>query len=210
MKIAHIVSTYPPYKGGMGNVAASFVAELQERGHDCTVFVPQYRKVDDQKDIVRIKPLLKYGNAGFIPQLYKYLDNFDVIHLHYPFFGGAETVYLYKKLHPKKPLIITFHMDVIGSGVVKLISSLYRKVIHYPILKSADIITCSSKDYASYSQMKEVIDSRFIELPFGTDFQGRPKLLSGKNKLLFVGGLDSAHAFKGVDILLKAVSKLED
>ena len=44
--------------------------------------------------IVRLKSPLIYWDGGMIPQLYSIVKNFDIIHLHYPFFGGAEYVYL--------------------------------------------------------------------------------------------------------------------
>ncbi|PIR13385.1 hypothetical protein COV49_02355, partial [Candidatus Falkowbacteria bacterium CG11_big_fil_rev_8_21_14_0_20_39_10] len=41
-KVAIISAVYPPYKGGIGNVAFNHARLLSERGSDVTVFVPTY------------------------------------------------------------------------------------------------------------------------------------------------------------------------
>lgn len=215
MKIGHIVCTYPPYKGGMGNAAQSFVIELEKRGHECWVFTPDYEGVGNDGRIMRLKPWLKYGNAAFIPGLYKELKNIDVIHLHYPFFGAALIVWFFKLMHPSKPLVITYHMDVKGRGLVRIISTMYRWLFSRLILSSANLLTCSSLDYAQNSQMKNIIKLRpFLDLPFGVS--DKFFALSNKNeqefsrRILFVAALDAAHYFKGVADLFEAIKLCED
>ena len=99
MKIAQIICTFPPYRGGIGNVAYYYSLELAYLGHEVTVFTPCYQKENKElKDVKvkRLKPVLKYGNAAFLPQLFWQLKNFDVIHFHYPFFGSDWIIYLIK------------------------------------------------------------------------------------------------------------------
>jgi len=98
MKIAHIVSTFPPYRAGIGNTAYQLSWELSNMGHDVTVLTRHYKGRTDLDDslpfkVRRLRPWLKYRNASFVPQLFWSLGKYDVIHLHYPFFGGAELVY---------------------------------------------------------------------------------------------------------------------
>ena len=45
MKIAHLVSTFPPYRGGMGNVCWEQADQLARLGHRVTVFTPQYKNI---------------------------------------------------------------------------------------------------------------------------------------------------------------------
>ncbi len=91
MRIAQIVCQFRPYKGGINETAYYFSRELVKLGHNVTVLTPLYDnklKSEEEMDgfkIKRIKPFLKYGNAAFIPKLWKELDNFDIIHLHEPF-----------------------------------------------------------------------------------------------------------------------------
>jgi len=42
MKIAHIVCTFPPYKGGMGNSVYHFVRILSQMGQEVIIFTPDY------------------------------------------------------------------------------------------------------------------------------------------------------------------------
>ncbi len=232
MKIAHIVSTYPPYYGGMGNVAFEMASRLAARGHTIEVFTPEYRRDNatseenktfaEREDFAtRLETPIKYGNAAYLPALARELDHFDLVHLHYPFFGSASLVAQWKKRNQKKPLVVTYHMDTRGTGVKGIFFKLYAALRMPAILKSADLLITSSFDYIEHSDACGVYRQtreKWVELPFGVDtnrFQPRekPDFLFDRHgfdsnipTIIFVGGMDSAHYFKGVPILLKAVS----
>jgi hypothetical protein len=106
MKIASIVCAYPPYAGGMGN-SAKQINELLSDKHEIKTFTPYTTKA-----------FLRYGHGAFFPQLLWQLKKFDYIYLHYPFFGTAEIVWLFKIFHKKQKLIIHYHMDVKGLSCV--------------------------------------------------------------------------------------------
>ncbi|MFA4942181.1 MAG: glycosyltransferase [Patescibacteria group bacterium] len=202
MKIAQIVCTYPPYAGGIGNSAKQFT-ELLEKSHEVTNFHPE-----------SIKPLIKVGHGAFIPALYKKLSKFDAIFLHYPFFGTAEIIWLFKRFHPQRKLIIYYHMDVLGLKPLTRLLSLPSLLIRPWLLKQADQIVCSSLDYIKNSQIKDIYNKypdKFKEIPFGVDTKvfcpNHPHDQNLKT-ILFVGGLDQAHYFKGVDNLIRACAKL--
>jgi len=85
MKIAEIISTFPPCHGGMGYICYHNSIELARRGHDVTVFTLDHGRSNYENDppeinIVRLKTPLLYGDGGLIPQLYCQLKKFDVIH----------------------------------------------------------------------------------------------------------------------------------
>lgn len=219
MTIAQIVCVFPPYKSGMGNSAYRIAKALAAREHNVAVFtpacgcLPKYEKRGNI-EIIRLKPLLKRGNGAFLPQLARKLKDFDIIHLHYPFFGGAEAVWLAKMISGKKfKLVLHYHMDVAGLPAALKILSLPSLFIRKSLFKRADAIICASFDYAANSGIKKFFKKykkKFFEVPFGVDVEKfRPKVQSAKTgplNILFVGGLDKAHYFKGVDILLKAVA----
>ena len=242
--IAHIVSTYPPYGGGMGNVAFYMVDELASRGHLVDVITPDYDKVPATKQqeikqqkevalgkqIVRLDPKVSYGNAAILTNIDKKLDQFDIVHLHYPFYGSSNIVRRWKKRNPSKLLVITYHMDSIAFGWKGIIFDMYAKYYTPKILKSADCITVSSIDYVLNSKVNELYQKnkqQWIELPFGVDTnrfcvassldkdQIKQRIYNkhGLNNqiptVLFVGGMDYAHYFKGVDILLDAIAMLK-
>ena len=115
MKIAHVVSTFPPQVGGMGQVALEEAQRLAKMGHEVTVFALGYAgtKYHDQDfpfKVVRLWTPFKYGDAGFAPQLFFKLKKFDVTHLHYPFYGSAQCVWWAKKLLAKVILSLTTWM----------------------------------------------------------------------------------------------------
>lgn len=200
MRVAVVVSTFPPYHGGMGNVAAAHAEALRRAGHDVTVFAPG----------INVRPLLRIGNAAVVPQLLWKLRGFDAVELHYPFFGGAEWVALWKKIYGRRArLAVLYHMDTVGRGLTGFIFRLYRRLLLRSILGAADVILVTSRDYLASSQIAFLMgDSRVVEMPLSVDTERyRP---GGKkiNAALFVGALDAAHYFKGIPVLLEAFAKI--
>ena len=230
MKIAIITPTFPPYAGGIGNVAAANARELIKLGHEVRVFTPQYGPVTEEitdVPIQRIKPLLRYGNGALITSFGWMLRGFDILHLHYPFFGGAEMIWLQRsKLKARgSKLIIHYHMDVVGEGMLKAFFKLHKKILLPRIIKMANRVIVTSLDYARQSNIAAAIErqpNHFVEVPNGVDLQSftpqpKPPALLKQHGIdpedkvvLFVGGLDRAHYFKGVGYLIEAMSRLRE
>ncbi len=200
MKVAVVVSTFPPYKGGMGNVAADHAAAFRRAGHDAAVFAPGQG----------LHPLFKIGNAACVPGLLWKLRGFDAAELHYPFFGGAEWVWLWKKTFGRRTrLTVLYHMDTVGKGFAARIFSLYRAFFLKAILRAADAIIVTSREYFASSQIAFLKnDPRVREIPLGVDTNFFRPGGEKKNAILFVGGLDAAHYFKGVPMLIEAFAKI--
>ncbi len=224
MKIAHVISTYPPYRGGMGAVAFEYVERLRARGHHAHVFTPRTRRVEhDPPYVHRIPSPVHVGNAGVLPSLAYRLGGFDLVHLHYPFFGGAEPLIVRKHVRPSQPLVMTYHMDVVGRGLKHLVFDAHRRVLFPWIVDRVDRILVSSDEYAKTSMLADVPNAlhKIRELPFGVDLErfhpGSDEELRRELKIpdetpviLFVGGLDRAHYFKGLPVLLDALSMMVD
>lgn len=202
MRIA-IITPVLGKAGGIGQVVEEQAARLSQRGHEVTVFSP-----------ANLRPLLRFGHAAWIPSLNKKLAGFDIIHLHYPFFGSAGRVVSCKNL------VITYHMDTLGQGIYRPIFRAYQKFCMPRIIRSADRVLVSSMDYAKHGDLAPLLDElkdRITELPFGVDttrFHPAPSSAYSREldqtKFLFVGGLDRAHYFKGVSILLRAFARLNN
>lgn len=208
------------------------VKQLVGLGHEVTVFTPKYNGLPAQVfglqkfgRVNYLKPWIKYGNAAFCPQLIWKLRKFDIIHLHYPAFGMAEIIWLMKSLRiSRHKLVIQYHMDLAGQGLLKYFFSFYTKFIFPSILKTADKIVVSSLDYAQNSVVGHLFKNhskKLVEIPLGVDTEhfkiAEPdpglaqKYSFGKKDkiILFVGALDRPHYFKGLDILLKAFSRMK-
>jgi len=221
MKIAQVVCAFPPYKAGIGNVAFDFADILSRSGQAVTVFTPRYGGVQsgghDNFKVDRLRPLLKYGNGAFIPGLFFKLSGFDIVHLHYPFFGAAEAVWLAKLAYGKKlRLFVHYHMDTDELSAVARILSLPSRLIRDFLFRSAESISCASLDYIENSGLSDFYrryPHKFHETLFGVDTEkfypvGDRRGSPGPAKILFVGALDRAHYFKGLDTLLGAVAGL--
>jgi glycosyltransferase involved in cell wall biosynthesis len=226
MKIASIVCAFPPYAGGMGN-SANRISQILRADHEVVDFTPY-----------NTKPWLKYGHGSVLGSLLWRLASFDYIYLHYPYFGTAEIVWLFKIFRKKTKLIIHYHMDVAGLNPLAQALSWPSRLIRSSLLNQADTIVTASLDYIKHSQIKKYYAAqpeKFREIPFAVNLEkfrphdlkqpaGNSLLAKAKEivsfvsakfikkdrfDLLFVGGLDTAHYFKGVDILLRAVANLK-
>ncbi len=223
MRVVHLACVAPPESGGMGQAAFDEVMGLQERGIEASLVSSSesasWRRVsgiggDENKIIKRLPTLLRIGNAALVRRLDVAMADADIIHLHYPWYGVAEPL-LWKR--PKKPVVVTFHMDATAEDWRGTIFSLHRRFLQSRLLRHASRVLVTSRDYAEHSSLAPLLSDlgdNVIELPFGLDtdfFSPAPELLTTHYSLLtpstvlFVGGLDKAHHFKGLSILLQAL-----
>lgn len=216
MKIAHVVSTFPPHIGGMGAVCYNEAKRLAENGHDVTVFTLKYlgATYDDVKfpfKVVRLKPWVRFGDAGLVPQILNYLKGFDLVHLHYPFYGGAEWL-----CFSKIPMIITYHMDAQVSGVKVVIAKAYNLFWPKILFARAKKIIAVDAEHFKKTKFGQLFFNKTVEIPNGVDtdiFNSHPvdleKLgltsLKDKKIILFVG---NPIQLKRLDLLLNAVKLL--
>jgi len=216
VKIAHVVGTFPPHFGGMGSVAFEEAKRLGDLGHEVTVFTMQYpefvyQKYDWPFRVVRIKPVVKLGDAGLVPQLLKEIKGFDLVHLHYPFFGGAEMIW-FSKLFNHEKYVVTYHMDAKPDTFLKkVIQVKYNFFYSRAIFKNAEKIMVVDENFYESSYLKNQISKPVEVLWNGVDervFRPLPhvKEASKYNKtLLFVGNL---LMVKRLDLLIQVLKGL--
>lgn len=227
MRIAHVTATFPPQYTGTGIVCYYNALGLARLGHQVTVFTvahPSGDYVYPKGIVVRcLPPLFRIGNAPFLPELL-HLRGFDVVHLHYPFYFGSEIVF-FKALTDNLNYVVTYHQDVLFPGVLRFVAELHHRVLGQLILTKAQKVLATSWDYAQFSRLRKLIQKNpglVGVLPNGVDTQRfRPGIAGNALRekygfddksavLLFVGALDRAHYFKGVEILIRALSYLPD
>ena len=223
LKIAQVVCSFPPYRGGMGNVAFNLADCLSQLKQEVIVFSPKLSSLDhDIKSYFRIyklAPQFKYGNSAVVLQLCYLLLKYDIVHLHYPFLGASLATLFSKILKGKRQkLVVHYHMDLVGRDWKSLVYRLYNSIFLPLLARFADRILVTSQDYLKTSLIYKYYlkyQNKFFILPNGVDldyFRPKPRDtglvnkygLAGKKGILFVGALDSAHYFKGVNYLLKA------
>jgi len=225
MKIAFVVATFYPRVGGMGEVCYQEAKELSDLGHDVTVFTLSYEKSDYQMDkemkfkVKRLSALIRLGDAGFAPQLLLYLVGFDVVHLHFPFYGSGFLVFLANVIF-NIPYVVTYHMEAKPLGYFKKIIQFFSdKLASKKILERAKKIVLVNKQLQQGSSLlAKFSPSLMVEIPNAIDtdiFYKRnvnskilnQKDFSGKNILLFVGNL---LYIKRLDLILSALQKISD
>ena len=221
MKIAEVVATFPPHHGGMGYVCFYNAMELARRGHDVTVFTldrgqAPLGNAPEEFRVKRLRTPLSMGDGGIVPQLFTLTKGFDVVHLHYPFYGGAEYVYLASLLRGQRYLL-TYHMDVYGDTLLKnAIIRTYEAVFMKRIIRGAALVGALTPEHIKSSKAARFIDwNRVVEMPNGVDTErfspGRRDAslvkkygLEERTVVLFVGNL---QPFKGLHLLMEAVSR---
>ncbi|KKS34969.1 MAG: Glycosyltransferase (Modular protein) [Parcubacteria group bacterium GW2011_GWC2_42_12] len=231
MRIAQIVCTFPPYRGGIGNSVYNISDRLADLGHEVTVFTPAYNYSDGASQfadqpvdtegkftVERLRSIVKFGNGALIPQLFFKLNNFDIVHLHYPCYGALKAVLLRKLWSGKRmKLVLHYHMDNQATGFKGFIFYLYKIFILPIFVRAAKIITCASLDYIKHSNLGKYYRRRpdkFRQISFGVNPDQFVIYHDNLNKdrqhgvLLFVGGLDRAHYFKGLENLIKALAEV--
>jgi len=107
-------------------------------------------------------------------------------------------------------------MDVTAKNPLYKILSVFGNLAGKKLLQSADNIIVSSIDYIKNSKIKNLYYkniNKFTEINFhiNDNYFYKDQVIKDINniQLLFVGGLDKAHYFKGVEQLIKACAKLE-
>lgn len=196
MKVIHLVCVAPPEIGGMGRVAAQEVHGLQRRGIDAALAS------------LTTHAGFRLGNAGALHGLEFLVDGADIVHLHYPFYGTEGSAARLRRRGAIKKLVMTLHMDAHAGGLRGWCFDWHRKFFQPRILDAADALLVSSKDYAQHSSFAPYAE-KSRELAFGVSAAKFCPAAQAVSRavpvLLFVGGMDQAHAFKGIDVLLRAL-----
>ena len=150
-----------------------------------------------------------------MPQLITQLRGFDILHLHYPFFGGEFTALA--ACLSRTPLVVTYHQDVHLQGITAIIERLLRPTISRATLRTARKVLFTTLDYSRASYARQLLkgrEDRIDELSNGVDTQvftpgpaspalrQQYSLVDGDRVALMVAGLDTPHYFKGVEIFL--------
>lgn len=227
MRIAHVTATFPPYQAGTGIVAFHNATELAWRGHEVHVFTAAMDGAPREEtlegvNIHRLRAWVKYGNASALPQLTARLHGFDVVHLHLPFYGGSEPIWVLTAFS-RLSIVTTHHQDVVIPGLQGHLTGFHDRLFSRRLMEMARFACFTSLDYAVHSKFNRRGSDRPLnvtELPNGVDVQHfRPAArnedlrrdlgIRDRKTALFVGALDRPHYFKGVDRLLQAMQRLE-
>lgn len=223
MKIAIVTPVFPPYGGGMGVVAYHHARILAAAGHAVTVVTPvagEQPRREAEFTVHAVPPLLRWGNAAVLLRWPDGLKDIDAVHLHYPFIGGVHPVLA--QTAPAVKLIVHYHMDLVAPGWRGAMFVAYQRITLPRVIQRADRVIVVTRDYAETSALSPWLNrwpKKFVAIPNGVDAKRftpgpRPEALArrlgvaSRRVVLLVGGLDAAHYFKGVDVLIAALAML--
>ena len=221
MKIAYVSATFPPYWAGTGNVAYHNARIMHARGHDVTMFtasVPEPLAMPFKT--VYLPASLRLGNAPLTLGLYRALQGFDLIHLHYPYIFGAELTAL-AAWRQRTPWLLTYHNQLQEQTALKrLLFALYNRSAEPLLLRAAHKLAGVSREHLLSVHPRLRDDPRLCAVPNGVDcevfrpdpegaaaWRARLGVAADAPLVLFVGALDQAHRFKNVPGLLQAFAQ---
>jgi glycosyltransferase involved in cell wall biosynthesis len=219
MQIAFLACVYPPYPGGIGVAAAGFARAMHVRGHRVAVFTlaSSLPPPSEPFPVYRLRSPLRYGLAAFVPQLLWRLRAFEVVHCLYPFFGAAELLVLLRQTSRAR-LVLHHIMDAVAPGWLGVAFDWHRRRALYRLVGASDLVLDMSEDFFQgsdfgplYAKLRRRPPLAFVPLGVDTDrFRPPPArpALPEQPAIIFTGGLDRAHYFKGLPVLLDALAML--
>lgn len=220
MKVIQLVKYYFPNPGGMERFV-KMLSEGMSRKElvDTLIYTNHTQKnkentteeVSEKLKIIRKRVNFYFKSQPmnfFYTDLDRYIENCDVIHLHYPY--PNLELYLIRNLEKvkDKKIIITWHANIGKSRWSWAESAL--TLVTYNLLKRADKIVVTSPQLIEESNLLQKFKDKTSVIPIGSDLpiektsKQFPK--NRKFSVLFVGKL---RKYKGVDILLKSLVGLD-
>lgn len=221
LNIAFSVTYIPPtYIGGGQTYIYYLTRELYNLGVKMNIFTSGVSVESSEWNwehakVHGCKSILKVSNTPIMPTLPLKMmkdNSCDLIHTDVPQ-GFSCDISAFVSDVKKKPLIITYHCDLLPSTI----SRAYFFILMHYTLKRADKIVATTRTYAETSPLLKNFMSKIKIVPMGVDLKKysiRDREKAGKEirekyeiqderVLLFVGGLNEPHKYKRVDLLLK-------
>jgi glycosyltransferase involved in cell wall biosynthesis len=194
--------------GGVESYVRNLSRELVGMGHDVEVICadgPGENEVDQRIHTKTLKSRGKMANTSITPYLPLALhrEDFDIIHTHLPTPWSADWSGLISRLK-KRPLVLTYHNDIVGEGWAGQIAWIYNKTALKLLMKSAGGIIVTRNRYIS-PYLKEYAGKVFF-IPLGIDVEAfRPRAAPPKGDIFFLSVLDEFHRYKGLEVLFAAL-----
>lgn len=213
MKILQTPVRFYPYIGGVENSVYYLSKELIKLGHKVKVICANEPPIGDGMiegiQVKRLNYIGKIANTNITLGLPKEIlnEDFDIIHTHLPTPWSADWSNIIS-LIKKRPLILTYHNDIIGRGIYFYIAKLYNTFLLPVLLKLAKKIIVTHKRYIDYSPYLKGYIEKIEVIPLGVsleEFKPIPRENKEEKIIFFLGILDKFHRYKGLDYLIKAL-----
>ncbi len=213
LKIVQTPVRFYPFIGGVEKYVYYISKELVKYD-DCEVKVICANEPDtiDHEEynginIQRLGYSGKIANTNVTLSLPKvlYEEDFDIIHTHIPTPWTSDWSNILTRIK-NKPLVVTYHNDIIGTGLANYIAKFYNATTLKLLLNKADKIIITQDDYINSPHLKNYKD-KVVTIPNGVDttlFKPGEKPRKN-NQIFFLSVLDRFHKYKGLDYLLESL-----
>lgn len=216
MKIIQTPIRFYPAIGGVEKYVLDLSKELVKQGNKVKVICANEPKSDmtlfEGINIERLNYLFKIANTNICLGLKSRLkkEDFDIIHTHIPTPWSADISGKIA-MKKKKPLILTYHNDLVKKGFAKIIANIYNHTLLKLLLKRADKIIITQPKYVDYSNYLKKYKDKIVVLPNAVDVNRFKKIniKKEKNSLFFLSVLDEFHKYKGLDYLFDSIKELK-
>lgn len=216
MNILMVSPYFYPEGGGLERYVYSVSRLLVEEGHRVVVVCAGRERLGEEEmggiRVVRVRPWWRVSNTPVAPALYtRALEavkscEIDLIHAHTPVPFAVEMAVLVAEKN-RVPFVVTYYSSGVHapSLCLKLAWKFYEPVEKWS-LRHACRITTLSRHASEYLAEKHHASSTVI--PPGV--WGTQEHHEYTPQVLFVGQLDRAHQWKGLEILMRAVAQLSE
>lgn len=201
-----------PEGGGLERYAATIARELSRLGHEVALLGHARVPVDEIRDGVRtigVRPRRIVSNTPLsweIGRVARTLLPADIVNVHTPVPGTAELVARVAR-RAGVPYVVTYHAGMLGAppGVLSLAASTYARTLERAMLQRASERIAVSP-FVAERVFREL---RAHVVPPGVDlarFASNAPAVPGR--ILFVGTVSRAYAWKGFEVLVDAFERL--
>jgi glycosyltransferase involved in cell wall biosynthesis len=214
-QILRVVETpprYPPFIGGVENVAQAVCSRLVANGDQVVVVCADEPRgsanFGDGVPIRRLPWRFKVANTNITIKLPIALAQmeWDVVSTHLPTPWSADWSVIIARLLGRASTL-SFYNAIVGEGLNSVIARLYRGTLFRLLLRWADrIIVVSEHWHEVIVTTEPSTRDRLRVIPTGVELETHSVGTGGDGRqLLFVGILDRFHRYKGLGDLLQAL-----
>lgn len=216
MRILQTPIRFYPDIGGVNQYVLDLSKELVKNGSKVKVICADEPKSDIKNfkgiEIERLNYFSKIANTNLCGSLFQILmkENFDIIHTHMPTPWSADISALVS-LIKRKPLVLTYHNDLIKKGFANIIATIYNRTFLKLLLKISEKIIITQPEYINHSKYLKKYKEKIIVLPNAVDINifKKKNINKEKNSIFFLSVLDEFHRYKGLDYLLKSIKEIK-
>lgn len=217
LKVIQTPVRFYPFIGGVEKYVYYISKELVKyNGCDVKVICANEPKsieyeVYNDISIQRLGYIGKLANTNVTPSLPKvlYCEDFDIIHTHVPTPWSSDWSNIISRIK-NKPLVVTYHNDIIGTGIANTIANIYNSTTLKLLLNKADKIIITQDDYINSPHLQNYRD-KITTIPNGVDTGiFKPSNHRNSNQIFFLSVLDRFHKYKGLDYLLDALVNVKE